>query len=62
MTDHHSFEERTANIISKPINEPKFVSATELAAKTRPNVQMLPEISDEELLEMTIKFEKEHPQ
>ena len=41
----------------------KFVSAAEVVASSvRPGIQMMPEISDEELLAMAIKFEKEHPQ
>ena len=62
MTVHHSSEERAANVSSTSIDQPKFVSAAEIAAKARVNVRMMPEISDEELLEMAIKFEKEHPQ
>jgi hypothetical protein len=62
MADHHLCEEGATNVTSKSIDQPKFVSATEIAAKARANVQMMPEISDEELLEMAIKFEKEHPQ
>jgi len=62
MADHHSCEEQASNVTSKPIEQPKFVSAAEMAAKTRTNTQMMPEISDEDLLEMAIKFEKEHPQ
>jgi hypothetical protein len=37
-------------------NQSKFV------ANARRNVQMMPEISDEELLQMAIEFEKKHPQ
>ncbi len=62
MADHRSCEERAANVISKYIDQPKFVSAAEIADKARAKVQMMPEISDEELLEMAIEFEKEYPQ
>jgi hypothetical protein len=62
MTDHHSCKERAENVPSKSIDQPKFVSAAEIAVKARENVQMMPEISDEELLEMAIEFEKKHPQ
>ncbi|CAF3285271.1 unnamed protein product [Rotaria sp. Silwood2] len=62
MANHHSCEERASNVTSKPVEQPKFVSAAEMAVKARTNIQMMPEISDEELLEMAIKFEKEHPQ
>ncbi len=60
--DHHSCEEQAPNSTSKSCVQPKFVSAAEIFAKARTNVQMMPEISDQELLEMAIKFEKEHPQ
>lgn len=62
MTDHHSSGELAPNVSLNPTNQPKFISVAEIVAKTRGNVQMMPEISDEELLEMAIKFEKEHPQ
>ncbi|CAF1536643.1 unnamed protein product [Rotaria sordida] len=62
MADHHSCEERASNTTSNYIDQPKFVSAAEIAAAARANVHMAPEISDEELLEMALKFEKENPQ
>ncbi|CAF4233219.1 unnamed protein product [Rotaria sordida] len=62
MADHHSCEERALNTTSNYIDQPKFVSAAEIAAAARANVHMAPEISDEELLEMALKFEKENPQ
>ncbi len=43
-------------------NQSKFVSAADVLANARRNVQMMPEISDEELLQMAIEFEKKHPQ
>jgi hypothetical protein len=61
-TDHHSCEDRASNVTLKSIDQPKFISAAEIVAKARVNAQMVSEISDEELLEMAIKFEKEHPQ
>ena len=62
MTDHHACKEQASDVTSKSSDQPKFVSAAEIAAKPRANIQMMPEISDEELLEMAIKFEKENPQ
>lgn len=62
MTDHHSSEEQAANYTSKRVDQLKFVSAAEIAVQARTNVQVIPELSDQELLEMAIKFEKEHPQ
>jgi len=56
-TDYHSTAEHISSVA------PKFVSAAEIAATTsRSNIQAMPEISDEELLEMAIKFEREHPE
>ncbi|CAF1349009.1 unnamed protein product [Adineta steineri] len=62
MTDHPGCGGRFPNSTSTSVDQLKFVSAAEMAAKACTNVQMIPEISDEELLEMAIKFEKEHPQ
>ena len=62
MTGHHACKEHASNVTSKSNDQPKFVSAAEIAAKPRANIQMMAEISDEELLEMAIKFEKENPQ
>ncbi|CAF3812547.1 unnamed protein product [Adineta steineri] len=62
MTSHQGSGGRFPNGTSTSDDQLKFVSAAEIAAKARINVQMMPEISDEELLEMTIKFEQEHPQ
>ncbi len=42
------------------IDEVKFVSASEMAAMS--TINKIPEISDEELLEMTIMFEKQQQQ
>ena len=38
------------------------MSAASKADSARRNVQMIPEISDEELLTMAIEFEKKYPQ
>ncbi|CAF4112001.1 unnamed protein product [Adineta steineri] len=62
MTDHLGCVGRFPNSTSTSVEQLKFVSAAEMAAKARTNVQMMPEISDEELLEMALKFKKEHPQ
>jgi hypothetical protein len=62
MVNHHSSEERGPNLAPKSFDGPKFVSAAAIAANARTNVQMMPEISDQELLEMAIEFEKKHPQ
>ena len=62
ITDRQLYETRAANVSSKSVEGPMFVSATEMAAKTYVTVQIIPELSDEEPLAMVIQFEKEHPQ
>ncbi len=62
MVDRPSQEERIPNLAFIPPNESKFVSAVDVLANARRDVQMMPEISDEELLQMAIEFEKKHPQ
>lgn len=62
MTDHPSCNEQASSSTSQYSHQPKFVSAAAIAASARPNIQMMPEISDEELLQMAIEFEKLHPQ
>lgn len=62
MVDHHSCKEKPLNVIAKTTDQPKFISAAEVAIKTHTNIQAMPEISDEELLMMALEFEKKHPQ
>ncbi|CAF2821393.1 unnamed protein product [Rotaria sp. Silwood2] len=62
MVDHSLCEERVPSVVTKSIAQPKFISASETAANARASVQTTFEISDEELLEMALKFEIEHPQ
>lgn len=62
MTDHRLPEEQTPGQISKDCNQVGFVSAAKMVNNVRANVQMIPELSDEELLQMTIEFEKKYPQ
>ncbi|CAF1357131.1 unnamed protein product [Adineta steineri] len=40
----------------------KFVRASQVAAMNNMNINAIPEISDQELLEMALIFEKKHPQ
>jgi hypothetical protein len=61
MVEHSSCEKRVPSVVPKPAIQPKFVGAAEMTANTRTSLQTMPEISDEELLEMTLKFEMEHP-
>jgi hypothetical protein len=62
MVDDHSYEKQASSIVPKSFDQPKFVSAAMMATSARTNVQMMPEISDDELLAMTIEFEKKNPQ
>jgi hypothetical protein len=62
MVDRPLCEERVPNAAPRSVVQPKFVSAAGMVANSRTTVQMTPEISDEELLEMAIKFDMEHPQ
>jgi hypothetical protein len=59
VADQQSSKKQTSSITLKPSSQPKFISASELA---RANVQVMVDISDEDLLEMAIRFEKKHPQ
>ena len=58
MADHHLCEQQASNVTPKSIAQPKFISAVEIAAKARTNIQMVPEISDEELLEMALNSKR----
>ncbi|CAF4678286.1 unnamed protein product, partial [Rotaria magnacalcarata] len=60
MTAHHSCEKQASNVTSKCVGQSKFVNVAEIYIKVRGNVQIIPELSDEELLEMTIKFGKKY--
>ncbi|CAF4955669.1 unnamed protein product [Rotaria socialis] len=62
MTAHYSCEKQAPNVTSKCVDQSKFVNVAEIYIKVRGNVQIIPELSDEELLEMTIKFGKKYPQ
>ena len=56
--DANRCEEPAAKLTAPPT----FVSAAALSANAGTNIQMMAEISDEELLKFAIQFEKEHPQ
>ena len=62
MVDHHSRLTQASSVVSKSFDQPKFVNATMMASGTRANVQIIPELSDEELLAYAIEFEKKNPQ
>ena len=62
MVDHDSYKKQHSSTVSKSFNEPKFVSAAMMISSARTNIQMVPEISDDELLAMAIEFEKKNPQ
>ncbi|CAF4110813.1 unnamed protein product [Adineta steineri] len=57
MIDHHA-----SSSTPKSLDQPKFVSASEMIINNRTSIQQIPEISDEEFLKMAIEFEKLHPQ
>ena len=58
MIDRSSSEEHVSNISGQS----GFVSAGSIIANAPRNIQVMPELSDEELLQMTIEFEMKHPQ
>jgi nanoRNase/pAp phosphatase (c-di-AMP/oligoRNAs hydrolase) len=62
LIDHHSHEKQASSIVTKSFAQPKFVSAAMMASSTRKNVQIIPEMSDDELLAAAIEFEKKNPQ
>jgi hypothetical protein len=62
MIEHHLQEKETSNIVRNSSDELKFINASTMVNTARNNVQTIPEITDEELLAMTLEFEKKHPQ
>ncbi|CAF1474983.1 unnamed protein product [Adineta ricciae] len=52
MVDYNPSKEPAPISIPKPVDQPKFITAS----------QMIYEISDEELLKMAVEFEKKHLQ
>jgi hypothetical protein len=62
MVKYSSHEKQATNIVSKAIDEPKFISARMMIGSTPKNAETIPEIPDEELLAMALEFEKKHPQ
>ncbi len=62
MVSNQSYEKQVSSIVPKTFAQPKFVSASEVANTAPKNVQRTYEMSDEELLAMTIEFEKKCPQ
>lgn len=61
MIEHHLQEKETSIVLKSP-DQPKFISASTMVNTIRNNAQAIPEITDEELLTMTLEFEKKHPQ
>jgi hypothetical protein len=60
--ENSSSGKQVANIVSKAIDKPKFISARMMIGSTPKNAGTIPEIPDEELLAMALEFEKKHPQ
>lgn len=60
--DHHSHQKQAPSIVSPSLDQPKFMSATMMMnSSARANVQIMPELSDEELLAYAVEFEKNNP-
>lgn len=59
---HQLGEKEVTSTISRAIDAPKFVSASNMVYNSCTAANVSLEISDEELLEMAIKFEMENPQ
>lgn len=59
---HETNMKEVTSTISKSVDGPKFISASKMINNPRENTNAIPEISDQELLEMAIQFEMEHPQ
>lgn len=62
MINHQSCENQSTVAVPRPFDRPRFVSATTVANCTRTVVEIMPEMTDEEILAHTIEFEKKHPQ
>ena len=62
MIEHHLQEKETSNIVRNSSDGLKFINASTMVNTARNNVQTIPEITDEELLAMTLEFEKKNPQ
>jgi len=50
------------DVVFKPIEKSEIVIKSEIATIARLNVEPIPEISDNELLEMAIQFESKYLQ
>lgn len=62
MIEHHLQEKDIPSMAPEASDQPKFISASMMANTIRNNMQAIPEITDEELLAMTLEFEKKNPQ
>lgn len=60
MIDHQP-DRHTQSSTATPL-QTKFITASEVAAMNNINTNAAPEISDEELLQMALIFERKHPQ
>ena len=59
MAGDHSLEQRNQYSAT---GQTRFITASQVSTTTNMNINAMPEISDEELLAMTLMFEKEHGQ
>ena len=61
MMVHHPLGQYNQASTTTPL-QVKFVSASEVAITNNMDINAIPEISDEELLQMALMFEKHHQQ
>lgn len=55
--EHNSSDEKGSKVV------PQFIAGSQIIThQRRTTLEVIPEISDEELLAMTIEFEKKHPE
>lgn len=59
MIDHNSSEQHN-RYPTRETSQATFITAAQVSTATKTNVKAMPEISDEELLAMTLAFEKQH--
>lgn len=62
MIEHRIQEKEISTIAPNSCDQSKFISASVMVNAIRNNIQPIPELTDEELLAMTLDFEKKHPQ
>ena len=61
MFEHHSNKDQSPIVAPKCFDKPRFISAAEMVGSARTVIEIIPELSDKELLAMAIDFEKKYP-